>query len=133
MKKVFLILFLILFASSNLFAKDYKNSFSFFNLYLQDNGYIKYLARDSNGRLKNNLNIKTHPNKWGIHYPSNPNRDSLIYYFYKYQFSHLTGDPNTYQWGQIEIKPSSNPYEFKFKIQEDKFVKKQIKTKGIVR
>ena len=79
-----------------------------------------------------NLKIKTHPNKWGIHYPSNPNRDTLIYYFYKYQFSHLTNDPNTYQWKQIEVKPSKNPYQFKFNILEDKFVKKQMKSKGIL-
>ena len=82
MKKVFLILFLILFASSNLFAKDYRNSFSFFNLWLQDNGYNKYLVRDTNGQLKNNLNIKAHKNRWGILYDSNPNRDTLIYYLY---------------------------------------------------
>ena len=134
MKKILIFLFLNLLFSSNLFAetKKYKNSFTFFNFWLDDNGYNQYLEKDTNGKLKNNLNIKTHPNKWGIHYPSNPNRDSLIYYFYKYQFSHLTGDPNTYQWKQIEIKPSNNPYEFNFNVQEDKFVKKQIKNKGIL-
>ena len=132
MKKILIILTLSLLASNNVLAKDYKNSFTFFNWWLQDNGFNKYLEKDSNGQLKNNLNIKAHKNKWGIHYPSNPNRDTLIYYFYKYQFSHLTGDKNTYQWRQIEIKPSKNPYQFKFNLIEDKFVKKQMKTKGIL-
>jgi hypothetical protein len=154
MKKILFFLFFNILFSSNLLAetKKYKNSFTSFNKWLSVNGYNQYIEKSENEKCKsfdkgdtnwyynncdqanykNNLNIKTHPNKWGIHYPSNPNRDSLIYYFYKYQFSHLTGDPNTYQWGQIEIKPSNNPYEFKFKIQEDKFVKKQIKTKGIL-
>ena len=134
MKKILIFLTLSLLATNNLSAKTKKfgNSFTFFNFWLNDNGYNQYLEKDTNGKLKNNLNIKTHPNKWGIHYPSNPNRDSLIYYFYKYQFSHLTGDPNTYQWKQIEVKPSKNPYQFKFNIMEDKFVKKQMKSKGIL-
>ena len=31
-----------------------------------------------------------------------------------------------------EVKPSKEPYEFKFNLIEDKFVKKQMKTKGIL-
>ena len=81
---------------------------------------------------ENNLNIKTHPDKWGIHFPSNPNRDSLIYYFYKSQFSHLTGDENSYQWKELKVKPSKKPYQFQFNLIEDKFVKKQMKSKGIL-
>ena len=134
MKKIFIFLILSILFTNNLSAKTkkYDNSLLSFNAWLQENGYNQYIERDENGTVRNNLKITTHPNKWGIHYPSNPNRDSLIYYFYKYQFSHLTGDPNTYQWKQIEIKPSNNPFEFKFNIQEDKFVKKQMKSKAIL-
>ncbi len=136
MKKILLFI-LILFnfvLVDNLTAKNrkYFNGQLSFNDWLLDNGYNQYLEKDEKGITRNNLKIITHANKWGIHYPSNPNRDTLIYYFYKYQFSHLTGDPNTYQWKQIEVKPSKNPYQFKFNIVEDKFVKKQMKSKGIL-
>ena len=44
-----------------------------FNNWLFENGHNKYYEKDANGFPKHNLNIKTHPNKWGIHYPSNYN------------------------------------------------------------
>jgi len=131
-KTVFLILFLILFASSNILAKNYSQSFLYFNDYLKNNGFDKYLELDSNGHLQNNLNIKAHKNRWGIDSDSNPNKDTLIYYLYKYQHSHLDGNPYTKQWETVEIKPSKKPYEFKFNLIEDKFVKKQMQTKGIL-
>ena len=132
MKKLLGIVVLGFLFSGNAYALDYRNSFTFFNFWLQDNGFNKYLEKDSNGQLKNNLDIKAHKNRWGILYKSNPNRDTLIYYLYKYQHSHLVGDPGTMQWEQVEIKPSKNPYEFKFNLIEDKFVKKQMQTKGIL-
>ena len=134
MKKFISIITLSLLASSNLLAKDYVNSFTFFNFWLQDNNYNKYLEKekDSNGQLKNNLNIKAPNNNWTIDYELNPNRDTLIYYLYRYQYSHSTGDPKTMQWETVEVKPSNNPYVFKFNLIEDKFVKKQMQTKGIL-
>ena len=98
--------------------------------YGSDGKIIKKNDRKIN--YSNNLNIKAHPNRWGILYKSNPSRDTLIYYFYKYTFSHLVGDDNTMQWEQVEIKPSKNPHEFKFNLIEDKFVKKQLQKKGIL-
>ena len=134
MKKFLGIVILGLLLSNNLLARDYSNDLYFFDYWLFDNGYHQYIDKDSlkEGRPKNNLNIKTNKNKWGLDYKANPNRDTLIYYLYKYQFSHLTGDPNTMQWEQVEVKPSKKPYEFKFNLIEDKFVKKQMKTKGIM-
>ncbi|MDA7460058.1 hypothetical protein N8886_00775 [Candidatus Pelagibacter ubique] len=132
MNKIIKILVLSFLFSNNVLAKDYRNSFTFFNWWLQDNGFNKYLEKDSNGQLKNNLDIKAHKNRWGILYKSNPNRDTLIYYLYKYQHSHLVGDPSTKQWETVEVKPSKKPYEFKFNLIEDKFVKKEMQTKGIL-
>ena len=132
MNKIIKILVLSFLFSNNVLAKDYRNSFSFFNGWLQDNGFNKYLEKDSNGQLKNNLDIKAHKNRWGILYKSNPSRDTLIYYLYKYQHSHLVGDPGTKQWETVEVKPSKKPYEFKFNLIEDKFVKKEMQTKGIL-
>ena len=76
----------------------------------------------------NNLDIKI-KNKalsaTNIAYHSNPNRDTLIYYLWKYSYrdrgSHLK-----------EFKPKNNSYDFKFNLIEDKFIKKQMKTKGIL-
>jgi len=154
MKKFLGIVILGLLLSNNLLARDYSNSLGYFNFWLKDNGYHQYLNFDepSEGicvtepkwsavwfqqgcdkfQGSNNLNIKTKKGRWGIDSDSNPNRDTLIYYFYKYQFSHLTGDPNTMQWQQVEVKPSKKPYEFKFNLIEDKYVKKQMQTKGIL-
>ena len=67
-----------------------------------------------------------------IAYHSNPNRDTLIYYLWKYSYrdrsQHLK-----------EFKPTNSSYDFKFNLIEDEFikkqtkaVKKQMKTKGIL-
>ena len=76
----------------------------------------------------NNLKIKL-VNKalsgTNIAYHSNPNRDTLIYYLWKYSYrdrsSHLK-----------EFKSTNSSYDFKFNLIEDKFVKKQMKTKAIL-
>ena len=76
----------------------------------------------------NNLNIKIKNKELSgtnIAYHSNPNRDTLIYYLWKYSYrdrgSHLK-----------EFKPTNSSYDFKFNLIEDKFIKKQMKTKGIL-
>ena len=123
MKKIFLILTLSLLASSNLFASELSKQIKF-NKWLSENGYNQYL----NEQGANNLNIKI-KNKalsgTNIAYHSNPNRDTLIYYLWKYSYrdrsQHLK-----------EFKPINNSYDFKFNLIEDKFLKKQMKTKGIL-
>ena len=146
MKKIFAALIISLIASSNLFAESFK--INKFNLWLYENGYHQYLNIEENPVCKeepkysnlwyynkcdkfqgsNNLNIKI-KNKalsaTNIAYHSNPNRDSLIYYLWKYSYrdrsQHLK-----------EFKPTNNSYDFKFNLIEDKFLKKQMKTKGIL-
>ena len=121
MKKILIILTLSLFASSNLFAENLN---WFFNKWLSENGHHQYL----NEQGSHNLNIKI-KNKalsaTNIAYHSNPNRDTLIYYLWKYSYrdrsQHLK-----------EFKPTNSSYDFKFNLIEDKFVKKQMKTKGIL-
>ena len=123
MKKLLGIVVLgLLLASSNLFAESFK--LNQFNKWLSENGYHQYLTEQGS----NNLNIKI-KNKalsaTNIAYHSNPNRDTLIYYLWKYSYrdrsSHLK-----------EFKPTNNSYDFKFNLIEDKFLKKQMKTKGIL-
>ncbi len=123
MKKIFQILIFSLLASSNLFAAEWSNQIKF-NKWLSENGYNQYLTEQGS----NNLNIKI-KNKalsgTNIAYHSNPNRDTLIYYLWKYSYrdrsQHLK-----------EFKPINNSYDFKFNLIEDKFLKKQMKTKGIL-
>ena len=146
MKKIIIIIILSLFASSNLFAESFK--LNNFNLWLFENGYNQYLNIKENPVCKeepkysnrwyynkcdkfqgsNNLNINIKNKELSgtnIAYHSNPNRDSLIYYLWKYSYrdrgQHLK-----------EFKPTNNSYDFKFNLIEDKFIKKQMKTKGIL-
>ncbi len=130
MKKLLGIVVLGLLFSNNLLsgmhgdgAKNYQNSFLLFDWWLEDNGFNKYLEKDSNGKLKNNLKIRLNNRKNNLSYQANPNRDTLIYYLWNYAYKARHDD---------EVKPSKKPYEFKFNLIEDKFVKKQMKTKGIV-
>ena len=132
MKKISTILFITLFIPNLLLAKDPKSSYPTFTKWLLDNGYNQYVDIDAKGVPRHNLKLKVSEKLWKIPYKKNPNRDTLIYYFYRYNFSHLTGDPNTYSWKPIEIKPANKPYKFEFDLQEDKFIKKQLKTKGLV-
>jgi len=132
MKKFLLILSIILLVPINLSANEPKSLFPAFTKWLLDNGYNQYVDIDSNGVPKHNLKLNVSKRMWKLPYDLNPNRDTLIYYFYRYNFSHRYPDPNTYTWLPIEIKPSKKPYKFEFNLIEDKFVKKQLKTKGLV-
>ena len=128
MKKILLIITLSLLTSSNAFAERLN---WFFSKWLSENGHHQYL----NEQGSHNLNIKI-KNKalsaTNIAYHSNPNRDTLIYYLWKYSYrdrsQHLK-----------EFKPTNSSYDFKFNLIEDEFikkqtktVKKQMKTKGIL-
>ena len=80
----------------------------------------------NHGKYKTNLDIKI-TNKelsaTNLAYHSNPNRDSLIYYLWKYSYRDR---------GMKEFKSKNNSEEFKFNLIEDKYLKKQMKTKGIL-
>ena len=122
MKKILVILTFSLLASSNLFAESFK--LNQFNKWLSENGYHQYLTEQGS----NNLNIKI-KNKalsaTNIAYHSNPNRDTLIYYLWKYSYRDRSRHLK-------EFKPTNNSYDFKFNLIEDEFIKKQMKTKGIL-
>jgi len=145
MKKILAFLTFSLLASSNLFAESFK--LNKFNLWLSENGYHQYLNLEQNPLCKeepkysnnwyynncdkfqgsNNLNIKIDNKELSgtnIAYHSNPNRDTLIYYLWKYSYR----DRSSLK----EFKPTKNSYDFKFNLIEDKYLKKQMKTKGIL-
>ena len=121
MKKLLGILVLGLLWCNISFAQDYR--IKNFIKWLYENGYNQYVEKDSDGKLQTNLKLKLNPKKRNIDYDSNPNRDTLLYYVWDFTY----GLRNSY-----EVKPSKEPYEFKFNLIEDKIVKKQMKTKGIL-
>ncbi len=142
MQKILVILLFSLFASSNLFANN--SGLGMFNLWLSENGHTKYLIPEENPACKdepkysnhwynnncdifkgsNNLDIKINRKKYNLAYHSNPNLDTLIYYLYKYSYR-PRNELN-------EFKSTNNSYNFKFNLIEDKYLKKQMKTKGIL-
>ena len=65
----------------------------------------------------------SYKDRWQVRPNAEPNRDTLIYYLWNYAYRNTDN---------YEVKPSKKPYEFKFNLIEDKFVKKQMKTKGIM-
>ena len=70
-----------------------------------------------------NLKLKLNKKKNNLASQANPNRDTLIYYLWNYTFR---------KTDNYEIKPSKKPYEFEFNLIDDQFIKKQMKTKGIL-
>ena len=147
MKKILGIVVLGLMLSGNVYAQNPR--MSMFNLWLSENGYHQYLSKEQNPICKdepkysthwygnncdkfegsNNLNIKINNKVFTdttLAYHSNPNRDTLIFYLWKYSYR-----DRAHYMREI-LKPTNNSYDFKFNLIEDKYLKKQMKTKGIL-
>ena len=83
-------------------------------------------------RATNNLKIKFYKNRWTIPWDAKPNMDTLLYYFYKYQYSHTVKvsrkhkGTGTRKWDRYEANPSGNFFQFKSNLKEDKYIKKQM-------
>ena len=142
MKKILVTLTLSLLASNNLFADNYR--INMFNFWLSENGHTQYLNSEKNPACKdapkysnhwygnncnlfegsNNLDIKINRKKNNLAYQANPNLDTLIFYLWNYSYNSRKE--------LREFKPSNKSYEFKFNLIEDKYIKKQMKTKGIL-
>ncbi len=160
MKKLLGIVVLGLLWSNITFAEfkynpAFQNNLIYFNKWLYDNDHHQYLNLDegpTSGICKtepkfspvwfqnscdkfvgtNNLKIKPYKGRWSIPFKKSPNRDTLVYYLYKYLYSHDTDDNNTKQWSRWEIQPSKSPYKFKSDLREDKLVKKQMRKKALL-
>ena len=144
MKKFLGILLLSLLSQNLVLAEDL--AIATFNMWLYDNGHHQYLSIEekeickkekkysqvwySNGcdkfRGKNNLNLKLSKKKWTLPEEANPNFDTLLYYFFKYQHSHFVPGSRTFQWDTYEVKPLTKHYKFKSDLKEDKYIKKQM-------
>ena len=127
MKKLLAIVVLGLLWQNLVLANDL--AISVFNKWLYDNGHQKYVTKENDGysySYKNNLNLKLSKKKWTLPEEANPNFDTLLYYFFRYQHSHFVPGSNAYQWDTYEAKPSSQHYKFKSDLKEDKYIKKQM-------
>ena len=124
MKKIILI-FLILI--TNLNASDLTNS------YLTGLDRINKILSNSPESLdlevfrEVNFEKATKYKSWNIPFKANPNLETLQSYFYRDLFASIPTEYNRYF-----VTPSQNTYEFKFDKIENKFVKKQLKKKGIL-
>ena len=114
MRKIILILLIL---TTNINASDITKSLSNSPESL-DLEVFKYIPN-----FEKATNYKT----FNIPFKANPNLETLQYYFYRDLFRSPPNKNNRYF-----VKPSKNPYEFKFETIENKFVKKQLKTKGIL-
>jgi hypothetical protein len=123
MKKILAILILSFLGQNLVLANDL--AIMTFNMWLHDNGHQKYVIKDDNS-YKNNLNLKLSKKKWTLPEEANPNFDTLLYYFFKYQHSHFVPGSRTYQWDTYEVKPSTQHYKFKSDLKEDNYIKKQM-------
>ena len=124
MKKIILI-FLILI--TNLNASDLTNS------YLTGLDRMNKVLSNSPESLdlevfrEVNFEKATKYKSWNIPFKANPNLETLQYYFYRDLFASIPNEYNRYF-----VTPSQNTYEFKFDKIDNKFVNKQLKTKGIL-
>ena len=123
MKKILAILLLSLLGQNLVLANDL--AIMTFNKWLYDNGHKKYVIKDNNS-YKNNLKLKLSKKKWTLPEEANPNFDTLLYYFFKYQHSHFVPGSRTKQWDTYEAKSTSQYYKFKSELKEDKYIKKQM-------
>ena len=127
MKKILGIIVLGLLWQNLVLANDL--AISVFNKWLYDNGHQKYVTKENDGysySYKNNLNLKLSKKKWTLPEEANPNFDTLLYYFFKYQHAHFVPGSRTYQWDTFEAKPSSQHYKLKSDLKVDKYIKKQM-------
>ena len=124
MKKI---IFIFLILITNLNASDLTNS------YLTGLDRLNKVLSNSPESLdlevfrEVNFEKATKYKSWNIPFKANPNLETLQYYFYRDLFASIPTEYNRYF-----VTPSQNTYEFKFDKIENKFVKKQLKTKGIL-
>jgi hypothetical protein len=69
---------------------------------------------------QNNLKIKVYNQSLNIPHAANPNYDTLLFYLFRYIYAQPLTRP------YYKIEPSNKPYQFKYKLIEDKYINKQM-------
>ena len=106
--------------------------FSIFLTNLNATEFIKSISKSPNlteKEILQKIDMSKVTKYKSYHIPSqaNPNLSTLQYYFYRDLYKH-----NPSKGKVFYVEPSSNPDQFKFETVEDKSVKKQLETMGIL-
>ena len=148
MKKIIIVIFSLVFLSSNTIAND--KTLTKFHEWLFENGHTEYVTKEESkvckaepkysnlwyynkcdqDKYKNNLKIKFYdgwiPESWEN---VKPNYGTLVYEFFRYNQKAFTVEPTTEKY---EVEPSSKPYEFNSNLIEEKYIDKQLEKTALI-
>ena len=154
--KKFLIITLVLIFSTTSYANEQEELFEEFNVWLAKNEFTEYYKVgfaeptgkckdlekfshlwyynkcDKDKKIKGNYNVNTYNGNSEI--PEKiqgkdvkANYETLLFYYWMYVHQNWTNNER-----YSDIRPSDNPYQFKFDLREDKFIKKQIQKTALL-
>ena len=145
MKKILATLTLSLFVFGNSYAN---NNIYEFNKWLFENGLTEYVTIGEESEIckaqkkysnmwyyykcdqpqyTNNLKIKFYDG-WIPEKNAKPNYDTLLYELFRFNERPF----KVQRVKKYEVEPSSNPYEFKSSLKEDKYIDKQLKKTALL-
>ena len=146
MKKIIIVIFSVVFLSSNAIANNL--SLAKFNEWLFENGHTEYVTKEEESKVckaepkysnlwyynkcdqakyKNNLKIKFYDG-WIPEQNVKPNYGTLVYELFRF----IERPFKVQRVQKYEVEPSSNPYEFRSSLKEDKYVDKQLKKTALL-
>jgi len=145
MKKIIIVIFSLVFLSSNSIANDL--SLTKFHEWLLENGHTEYVTKEESKVCKaepkysnlwyynkcdqpqyqNNLKIKFYDG-WIPEHNVKPNYGTLVYELFRF----IERPFKVQRVQKYEVEPSSNPYEFRSSLKEDKYLDKQLKKTGLL-
>ena len=145
MKKIIIVIFSLVFLSGNAIANDM--SLAKFHEWLFENGHTEYVTKEESKVCKaepkysnlwyynkcdqpqyqNNLKIKFYDG-WIPEHNVKPNYGTLVYELFRF----IERPFKVQRVQKYEVEPSSNPYEFRSSLKEDKYLDKQLKKTGLL-
>jgi len=145
MKKIIIVIFSLVFLSSNTIAND--KTLTKFHEWLFENGHTEYVTKEESKVCKaepkysnlwyynkcdqpqyqNNLKIKFYDG-WIPEHNVKPNYGTLVYELFRF----IERPFKVQRVQKYEVEPSSNPYEFRSSLKEDKYLDKQLKKTGLL-
>ena len=145
MKKIIIVIFSLVFLSSNAIANDL--SLAKFHEWLFENGHTEYVTKEESkvckaepkysnlwyynkcdqAKYKNNLKIKFYDG-WIPEQNVKPNYGTLVYELFKF----VERPFKVQRVQKYEVEPSSNPYEFRSSLKEDEYIDKQLKKTALL-
>ena len=145
MKKIIIVIFSLVFLSSNTIAND--KTLTKFHEWLFENGHTEYVTKEESkvckaepkysnlwyynkcdqAKYKNNLKIKFYDG-WIPEHNVKPNYGTLVYELFRF----IERPFKVQRVQKYEVEPSSNPYEFRSSLKEDKYLDKQLKKTALL-